>query len=151
MSGRLTMLHGLLRPIVPAFAGLALLSLSAAAQTVKIGVILTYSGPFAQVGDEIDKGLKLYIKEHEKELPAGVKLELVVRDDTGPNPDVAKRLAQEMITRDHVQLLIGVMASPNAAAVAPLTAKAKLPFVMPLSTGVALTRTSRSRCGRPAY
>ena len=57
------MLHGLLRPIVPAFAGLALLAASAAAQTVKIGVILTYSGPFAQVGDEIDKGLKLYIAE----------------------------------------------------------------------------------------
>src|SRR6266496_5322303 len=101
------MLKGVLAALVTAVAGLALLAVSAAAQTVKIGVILTYSGPFAQVGDEIDKGLKLYIKEHEKELPSGVKLELVVRDDTGPNPDVAKRLAQELITRDHVQLLTG--------------------------------------------
>ena len=136
------MLKRVLIALVPALVGLGLLTGSAAAQTVKIGVILTYSGPFAQVGDEIDKGLKLYIKEHEKELPAGVKLELVVRDDTGPNPDVAKRLAQELITRDHVQLLTGVLASPNAAAVAPLTAEAKLPFVMPLSAGVALTRLS---------
>ena len=103
------MLRGVLRTLVPAIAALTLLAVSAAAQTVKIGVILTYSGPFAQVGDEIDKGLKLYIKEHEKELPAGVKLELVVRDDTGPNPDVAKRLAQELITRDQVQLLTGVV------------------------------------------
>src|SRR5713101_5543258 len=101
-----------------------------AAQTVKIGVILTYSGPFAQAGDEIDKGLRLYIKEHEKDLPAGVKLERVVRDDTGPNPEVGKRLAQELITRDHVQLLTGVVASPVAAAIAPLTAEAKLPFVI---------------------
>src|SRR6266536_2292370 len=136
------MLRKVLVTLAPAIACLALLAVSAAAQTIKIGVILTYSGPFAQVGDEIDKGLKLYIKEHEKELPAGVKLELVVRDDTGPNPDVAKRLAQEMITRDQVQLLTGVLASPNAAAVAPLTAEAKLPFVMPLSAGVALTRLS---------
>jgi branched-chain amino acid transport system substrate-binding protein len=136
------MLKRVLVTLAPAIAGLALLAVSAAAQTIKLGVILTYSGPFAQVGDEIDKGLKLYIKEHEKELPAGVKLELVVRDDTGPNPDVAKRLAQELITRDQVQLLTGVLASPNAAAVAPLTAEAKLPFVMPLSAGVALTRLS---------
>src|SRR5437588_1389528 len=141
-TGGAAMLRRVLTTLVPAFAGLALLAASAAAQTVKIGVILTYSGPFAQVGDEIDKGLKLYIKEHEKELPAGVKLELVIRDDTGPNPDVAKRLAQELITRDHVQLLTGVLASPNAAAVAPLTAEAKLPFVMPLSAGVAPTRLS---------
>src|SRR5882762_11523147 len=109
------MLKRCFRALVPAFAGLALLAGTAAAQTVKIGVILTYSGPFAQVGYEIDKGLKLYIKEHEKELPPGVKLELIVRDDTGPNPDVAKRLAQELITRDQVQLLTGVLASPNAA------------------------------------
>src|ERR1700720_3039281 len=124
------MLTRLLRAAAPAVAGLALMAVSAAAQTIKLGVILTYSGPFAQVGDEIDKGIKLYIKEHEKELPAGVKLELVVRDDTGPNPDVAKRLAQELITRDHVQLLSGLLESPNAAAIAPLTAEAKLPAVV---------------------
>src|SRR5438874_11778661 len=139
---RVAMFRKILVTLLPWFAGIALLGSTAAAQTIEIGVILTYAGPFAQVGDEIDKGLKLYIKEHEKELPAGVKLELVVRDDTGPNPDVAKRLAQELITRDHVQLLTGLLASPNAAAVAPLTAEAKLPFVMPLSAGVALTRLS---------
>src|SRR5436190_9484751 len=141
IGGRRMLKRGLVT-LLPAFVGLALLAAPALAQTIKIGVILTYSGPFAQVGDEIDKGLKLYIKEHEKELPPGVKLELIVRDDTGPNPEIAKRLAQELITRDHVQLLTGVLASPNAAAVAPLTVEAKLPFVMPLSTGVALTRMS---------
>src|SRR5712671_7406221 len=119
----------LLCTFVPALAALALLTVSAAAQTVKIGVILTYSGPFAQVGDEIDKGLKLCIKEHEKELPAGVKLEIVRRDDTGPNPDTAKRLAQELITRDKVQFLAGVVWTPNANAIAPMTAEAKVPFV----------------------
>src|SRR3984957_3285976 len=88
---------------------------SVAADTVRIGLIIPYSGPFAQAGDELDKGLRLYIKEHEKDLPPGVKLDLVVRDSTGPNPDVAKRLAQELITREHVQLLTGMVESPNAA------------------------------------
>src|SRR5581483_6783539 len=80
--------------------------------TVKIGVILTYSGPQASLGDQIEKGLDLYVKEHEKDLPSGVHVELVRRDDTGPNPDVAKRLAQELITREHVQFLCGVVWTP---------------------------------------
>jgi branched-chain amino acid transport system substrate-binding protein len=136
------MLKRVLVTVAPAVAALALLAVSAAAQTVKIGVINSYSGPFAQAGDEIDKGLRLYVKEHAKELPPGVKLDLIVRDDTGPNPDVAKRLAQELITRDHVQLLTGIIASPNAAAIAPLTAEAKVPMVIMNAAGVAIPRIS---------
>src|SRR5690242_20861685 len=45
---------------------------------------------------------------HEKELPAGTKIEIIRRDDTGPNPEVARRLAQELITRDRVNFLGGV-------------------------------------------
>lgn len=115
----------------------------ALAQTVvKVGVINTYSGSEAQTGDMMDKGIKLYVKEHQKDLPPGVSVELVVRDDTGPNPEVAKRLAQELITRDHVQFLTGVVWTPNAAAIAPLTAEAKVPFVIMNAAGVTLTRMS---------
>ncbi len=114
----------------------------AAAQTVKVGVILTYSGPQASLGSQIDKGLSLYIKEHEKDLPPGVKIELVKRDDGGPNPAVAKRLAQELVTRDHVQLLTGVVWTPNAGAIAPLATEAKIPFVNMNATGSNLTRQS---------
>jgi branched-chain amino acid transport system substrate-binding protein len=114
----------------------------ASAEAIKIGVILTYSGPAASLGDQIDKGLSLYVREHEKELPAGVTIELVKRDDTGPNPDVAKRLAQELITRDHVAFLTGVVWSPNAAAIAPLTAQAKVPFVISNAAGSGITRIS---------
>ena len=122
---------------------LALGAPAAGAQTVvKVGVILTYSGTEAQTGDQIDKGLKLYIKEHEKELPPGVKLELVFRDDTGPNPEVAKRLAQELVSREHVQFLTGVVWTPNAIAIAPLTAEAKVPFVIMNAAGVSIPRMS---------
>ena len=113
-----------------------------AAQTVKIGVILSYSGPAASIGEQLDNAIKLYVKEHEKELPAGVKLEIIRRDDTGPNPDVAKRLAQELITRDKVQFLTGVIWTPNANAIAPLSAEAKVPFVIMNAAGVGTTRLS---------
>src|ERR1700719_2203565 len=80
-------------------------------QTVKIGVINSYSGFVAQAADEMQKGIDLYAKLHEKDLPAGVKIELIKRDDTS-NPEVGKRLAQELITRDQVQALMGIILSP---------------------------------------
>src|SRR5882724_6669551 len=106
--------------ITSALVASALLAGGAAAETVKVGVILTYSGPLASLGEQIDKGLKLYLKLHEKELPVGTTIELVRRDDTGPNPDVAKRLAQELVTRDHVKFLTGVVWTPNANAIVPI-------------------------------
>ena len=114
----------------------------AQAQTeIKIGFINSYSGFLAQPGDEMDKGVMLYKSEHDKDLPAGVTVTILKRDDTS-TPEVAKRLAQELITRDHVQLLLGVVASPNAAAIAPLTAEAKVPLVITNAAGAGITRIS---------
>jgi branched-chain amino acid transport system substrate-binding protein len=114
---------------------------SVSAQTVKIGVINSYSGFVAQAADQMQKGMDLYVKEHEKDLPPGVKIELVKHDDTS-KPDVGKLLAQELIARDRVNLLTGVILSPVAAAVAPLTAEAKVPFVITNAAGVAIPRLS---------
>src|ERR1051326_6703718 len=125
-----------------AAAAVMLATAPAPAQTVKIGVVNTYSGPQASLGDEVDKGIALYVKEHEKDLPPGVKLDIIKRDDTGPNPETAKRLAQELITRDHVNFLAGVVWSPNAAAIAPLATEAKTPLVVMNAAGAGLTRLS---------
>ena len=114
-------------------AGLVATLLSVAtpalSQTIKIGFISSYSGAAAAQGDQLDKGVKLYMKLNGDKLPPGVKVELITRDDTGPNPDVAKRVAQELIVRDKVQFLTGVVWTPNMAAIAPLTTEAKVPFV----------------------
>ncbi len=132
-------------PFTALAAAAAVFALGAApafAQTVKIGVVNTYSGPNATLGEYLDKGLKLYMKLNERNLPPGVKIDLVVRDDGGPNPDKAKQLAQELIVRDKVQLLTGVVWTPNAMAIAPLTAEAKVPFV--ISNAGASVITTRS-------
>jgi branched-chain amino acid transport system substrate-binding protein len=123
--------------------GLAALScLPASAQTVKLGVILSLSGPDSSPGIIQEKALDLYVKLHSKELPPGVKLEIVKRDDTGPNPEVAKRVAQELVTRDHVQMLWGVIYSPNAVAVAQVATAAKIPFIITNAAGSAISRAS---------
>lgn len=130
--------------LIAAVATIALAAgaVPAAAQTVKIGVINTYSGPTAAQGDQIDKGIKLFMKLNGDKLPPGVKVDLVVRDDAGANPDNAKRLAQELIVRDKVQFLTGVVWTPNAAAIAPLTAEAKVPFISMNAAGVSIPYTS---------
>src|ERR671936_2062662 len=114
----------------------------AVAQTVKIGVVNTFTGPQAVFGEMTDRAFKLYQTLHEKDLPSGVKLEFVSRDDGGPNPDKARSLAQELIVRDRVQLLAGVAFTPNALAIAPLTAEAKVPLIITnAGTSVITTRS----------
>ncbi|MBV8494379.1 MAG: ABC transporter substrate-binding protein [Alphaproteobacteria bacterium] len=109
---------------------------------VKVGLINSYTGFVAQAGDLGQKGIDLYVKQHEKDLPPGVKIELIRRDDTS-NPEVGKRLAQELIARDHVQLLAGLVLSPVAAAIAPLTAEAKVPLLISIAAaGVQIPRIS---------
>ena len=117
-------------------------STAASAQTVKIGFITSYSGLNGNLGPYMERAVRLYIKQHEKELPPGVKIELLTRDDTGPNPDKARQLAQELIVRDKVNLLAGVIFTPNALAIAPLATEAKVPFViMNAGTSVITTRS----------
>ena len=125
-----------------ALAGLALAAAAAQAQTIKIGFISSYSGLNGNLGPYMERGARLYLKEHAKELPPGVNVEFIVRDDTGPNPDKAKQLAQELIVRDKVNLLAGVIFTPNAMAIAPLATEAKVPFViMNAGTAVITTRS----------
>jgi branched-chain amino acid transport system substrate-binding protein len=119
-------------------------------QTVKLGVIDSYSGPMAGVGEQLDRGIRLYMKEHENDLPPGVKLEIIRRDDTGPNPAVAKRLAQELITRDHVQLLAGAVFTPNALAIAPLATEAKVPFII-MNAGTSMITTKSPYIARVSF
>ena len=110
---------------VAALAGFVVAgSVTVSAQTtVKIGIVNSLSGFLAAPGDEMQKGMNLYAKLHAKDLPAGVSIEVLKRDD-GTNPETGKRVAQELITRDKVNILLGVMGSPIAAAIAPLCSRA---------------------------
>jgi branched-chain amino acid transport system substrate-binding protein len=135
-------------------AGLALgalaLSTAAQAQTIRIGLINTYSGPMASNGDQIQKAVDLFMKQNESKLPPGVRIEIIKRDDTGINPETAKRLAQELIVRDKVNLITGVIWTPNAAAIAPLATEAKVPFVI-MNAGTAMLTTLSPYIARTSF
>ncbi len=94
---------------------------------LKIGVIMTYSGPFATYGHQADLGIETYLKAHGDTI-AGRKIEFVRKDDTGVAPDVSKRVTQELAVRDKVDIIFGGCWSPNAFASAPVVTEAKIPF-----------------------
>jgi branched-chain amino acid transport system substrate-binding protein len=109
--------------------------------TVKIGVIMSYSGQFADPGSQIDNGIKLYMKEH-GDTVAGKKIELIRKDNGGVAPDVAKRLAQELIVRDKVDMIAGFDLTPNALAAADVSAQAKKFMVnMNAATSIITTKS----------
>ena len=122
--------------------GVLAVSFGAGAQnTIKVGVIAEFSGPFAAYGEQIEAGMKAYMKQH-GDTVAGKKIELITRDTKGPAPDVAKRFAQELITRDKVQFLAGFGLTPNAMAVAPVVSEAKVPMIISNAATSAITTRS---------
>jgi len=109
--------------------------------TIKIGVILSYSGQFADPTAQIDNGIKLYLKQHGDKL-AGKNVELIRKDVGGINPPVAKRLAQELVTRDKVDILTGFSLTPNALAGADVSVEAKkFMVVMNAATAIVTTKS----------
>ncbi len=101
-----------------------------AAEPVKIGLILPMSGPFASYGKQIEHGVKLYLAT-QGDTFGGRKVELIIKDDSpGTAGDVSKRLAQELVIKDKVDVLAGFGLTPAAFAVAPLATEAKKPMVV---------------------
>jgi branched-chain amino acid transport system substrate-binding protein len=118
-------------------------SLSAAAdqEPLRIGLIATYTGPYADYGRQFDDGIALYLKQHDGKI-AGRPVEIIKRDTGGAAPDVAKRLAQELVTRDKVSFLTGLDFSPNAYAVAPIATQAKIPTIVLNASSSGITAAS---------
>jgi branched-chain amino acid transport system substrate-binding protein len=119
-------------------AGIAL-SLSAGTvagqESLKIGLIQSITGPFNTVGKAVVNGARLYMQQH-GDTVAGRKIQLIVKDDA-TSPEVAKRLAQEMIVNDKVAI-IGAGITPSALTIAPLVTEAKIPTVVMVS-GASIT------------
>jgi branched-chain amino acid transport system substrate-binding protein len=113
-----------------AIAALALgLAAPAQAETVKVGIILPFAGVNADLGDAQKKGFDLYLKLHAKDiLPHTVQI--IERDEGPPSGANAKTVATELITRDHVNIITGVVFSPSAIAMAPVLTQAKAPLLI---------------------
>lgn len=130
--------------IAAAFATTALFAFAPGAQaqdTIKVGVIAAFSGPFADYGKQMEGGIKAWMAQH-GDTVAGKKIQIIYKDTTGPAPEVAKRLAQELVVRDKVDFLAGFGLTPEALAVAPIAQQAKKPMIiMNAATSVITTKS----------
>jgi branched-chain amino acid transport system substrate-binding protein len=119
---------------------LALTGVASAQETVKIGLILPMTGPFASTGRQIEAAAKLYMQQ-KGDTVAGKKIQLIVKDDTG-TADVTKRLAQELIVNDKIAVMAGFGLTPLALAPAPLATQAKVPAVVMAAATATITEAS---------
>jgi branched-chain amino acid transport system substrate-binding protein len=127
--------------VVAAALAVSSASSSYAQDTVKIGLIMAYSGQFADTAAQMDNAIKLYIKQH-GDTVAGKNIEIIRKDTGGPNPDVAKRLAQELVVRDKVDVLAGFTLTPEAFGAADVSAEAKKFMVVMNAATSAVTAKS---------
>ncbi len=127
-----------------AIASIAFITLAAgsafAQDTVKIGLIVSMTGPQASTGREIKAAVDLYMEEH-GDTVAGKKIQVILRDSAS-KPDNTKRLAQELIVDDKVNIIAGFEITPAALAVAPLATEAKVvELVMAAGTSIITERS----------
>ena len=120
---------------------LSLASGSAVAQdSFKIGLILPMTGPFASTGRQIDGAVKLWMQQNGATV-AGKKVEVILKDDAG-TPETTRRLAQELVVNDKVNVLAGFGLTPLALATVPIAAQAKIPEVVMAAATSSITEQS---------
>ncbi|MGH7061380.1 MAG: ABC transporter substrate-binding protein, partial [Stellaceae bacterium] len=107
-------------------AGLPLPAIAAAAP-VKIGLLTVKTGPLAQGGIQMEEGVALFLKHRQNRL-GGRPAELIIAD-TGGNPAGAKTKAQELIERDHVDMIFGPLAAFELLAISSYVAGKKVPIL----------------------
>src|ERR1700752_1796721 len=111
-----------------------------AEETAKIGLILPMTGGQASTGKQIDNAIKLYMQQ-KGDTVAGKKIEVILKDD-GAVPDNTKRIAQELIVNDKVNVIAGFGVTPAALAAAPLATQGKVPeIVMAAGTSIITERS----------
>jgi branched-chain amino acid transport system substrate-binding protein len=113
---------------------------SAADGTVRIGLIVPMTGGQASTGKQLDNAVKLYMQQH-GDTVAGKKIEVILKDDSA-NPENTKRIAQELITNDKVDIIAGFGITPAALAAAPLATQAKVSEIVMLAGTSIITERS---------
>jgi branched-chain amino acid transport system substrate-binding protein len=111
-----------------------------AQEAFKIGLILPMTGPSQSTGKQIDAAVKLFMAQN-GDTVAGRKVEVILRDDAGV-ADTTRRLAQELVVKDHVSALAGFGLTPLALSAAPIATQAKVPMIVMAAATSIITEKS---------
>jgi branched-chain amino acid transport system substrate-binding protein len=109
-------------------------------QPFKIGLILPMTGQQASTGKQEEAAVKLWVAQNGTTV-GGRKVEVILKDDGGV-PDATKRIAQELVVNDKVDVLLGFGITPSAFATAPIATQSKTPMVVSAAATSAITERS---------
>jgi len=133
----MTQLGKIFVPVLAGLFALAAAGATADSPPLKIGMVYSYTGSAASAGPIVDAAMNAWLTQHGG-MMAGRKVEIIRRDDTGPAPDVARRLATELVVQDHVDFLMGSTYTPNGVAIASASTQSKTPYCMVNAAGQGL-------------
>jgi len=114
--------------ILAATLAVGIVSHASAADTVKIGILGTTSGPYAIWGNSFNQAIDYFLDQYNGK-DGNPKVEIIFRDVGGDNPPRARQLAQELIVNDDVAVLGGLEFTTTVLAMADIINQAKIPFV----------------------
>ena len=120
--------------------GLTVLPAVAQDNVFKIGLVLPMTGQQATTGRQIEAAARLYMAQN-GDMVGGKKVQLIIKDDTSL-PDVTRRLAQELVVNEKVNVLAGMGITPSAMATAPLATQSKTPLVVMAAATSSITEAS---------
>lgn len=121
-------------------AGWAVVPAVAQDNVFKIGLVLPMTGQQATTGRQIEAAARLYMAQN-GDTVAGKKIQLIIKDDTSL-PDVTRRMAQELVVNEKVNVLAGMGITPSAMATAPLATQSKTPLVVMAAATSSITEAS---------
>jgi branched-chain amino acid transport system substrate-binding protein len=112
-------------------------ALAAPSEPFKVGIIWSYTGGGPAAGPELDGAMAAFQKVH-GDTAAGRKVVIVRRDDTGVNPEVARRMAQELVVQEKVDMIAGMIFTANAMTVGDISNQSKTPVMLVNSVATGL-------------
>lgn len=139
----------MLRAAAVAIAACVLAAGLARADEVKVGILVTTSGPYASWGHEYTQAVDLYMEQH-KAMAGSHHVTVLYRDVGGNQPPRARQLAQELIVRDNVAVLGGLEFTPTVLAVQELIDEANIPFVI-FNSGTSVVTKKSPLYVRPSF
>lgn len=105
---------------------------------IKVGLLLPYSGTYAQLGEAITRAMELYVKQRGGAL-AGRAVTFVKLDDES-EPPKAPELTTKLLQSEKVDVLMGSVHSGVAMAMSKIAREEGVPTIIPNAGADILTR-----------
>ncbi len=126
------------RTLAAGLASASLVRQARAAEPIRIGLMLPYSGTFAQLGDSITQAFEMFLTERDGRL--GGRAVTIIKLDDMSDPAAAPQNVNRLLNRDHADILVGTVHSGVVMALVQASREKGVPLIIPNAGNVAASR-----------